>query len=201
VRREAPASPFQRSPACCAADHAATSPGCSHWGGLVSGQPGAGRRAPRCWRAAGWARAEVCTLSRRGASRQATLRPRVLCLRKELPSPHVTCQAAQASVSQPSIFFDFFQLLQVQTQLSAKEPQQNTSAPEAHALGLLSGEGKHASRNNPRHGKLNLQESLHPPTFPSSQSSSPAPGPRAAQLIGKQFSPSSNVAFPRTRFP
>lgn len=119
-------------------------------------------------------RAEVRTLSSCSAgdeamtaSSQATLSPAVLRARRGLPSPHITCQAAQASISQPSIFFDFFQLLQVQTQLLRKEPQQNMSVPEAHALGLLSEEGKHRSQNNARHGILNPQvgvsASLHPP--------------------------------------
>lgn len=85
---------------------------------------------------------------------QAALGPRVLLMR--LPSPHVTCQAAQASVSQPSIFFNFFQFLQVQTQLLGKEPQENMSEPRPHALRLLSEKGKHKSQTNP-HGALSLQ--------------------------------------------
>ena len=108
------------------------------------------------------------------ASSQATLGPHALYARRVLPSPCITCQAAQASVSQPSIFFNFFQLLQVQTQLLGKKPQQNMSPPEAHALGLLSEEDKHRSQNNPHHGKLNPWGSLHTPTLPSPQSISPA---------------------------
>lgn len=106
------------------------------------------------------------------ASSQATLGPHALCMRKGLPYPRITCQAAQASVSQPSIFFDFFQLLQVQTQLLGKEPQQNMSPPEAHVLGLLSKEGKHRSQNNAHHGKLNPWGSLHPPPLPTKHVSS-----------------------------
>lgn len=83
------------------------------------------------------------------ASSQATLGPRAPCTRRGLPSPCLTCQTAQASVSQPSIFFDFFQLLQVQTQLLGKEPRQNTSPTEAHVLGLLSEEGKHQKQPTP----------------------------------------------------
>lgn len=74
--------------------------------------------------------AEVCMLSccsaggeGMTASSQATLGPHAFCMRRGLLYPRITCQAAQASVSQPSIFFDFFQLLQVQTQLWGKEPQ------------------------------------------------------------------------------
>lgn len=82
-----------------------------------------------------------------------------------LPSPRVTCQAAQASVPQPGILFDFLQLLQVQTQLLGKQPQENTSAPTSLSS---EEESTHKSHTHPAAPHTN-HTGLSPQPFPYPQ--------------------------------
>lgn len=118
------------------------------------------------------------------ASSQATLSACALCPRRGLHSAHVTCQAAQASIAQPSIFFDFFQLLQVQTQLLGK--------------------AEHVTARRPCPGAALRGEQTQKAEQPTPQDMKPTgSGPWAAQVTGELLSLSANISCLGTseRFP